>query len=125
VDRTALFQIRMKASPGDPDGVSAFALHAWVGDAAAADATPLPFGYGTMCRAPEIAGGSPARTWNNTGDPAFGVADHPSVAAPSVVVRLERGLRKRGTFFLQGLIEDPRSPSGAYAVTNAVSIESR
>jgi len=122
VDRNALFQIRMKASPADPDGEGAFALYAWVGRPTTGTVTPLPFGYGVMSMAPELTGGSPKRTWNNTGDPALGAADLPSVAAPSLVIRKERGIRKRGAFFLQGLLEDPASPSGAYAVTNGVAV---
>ncbi len=122
-DPFALFQVRMKLPPSDADGVARFALHAWVRDARTATVTATPFGR--IGQVPELVGGRPKRTWNNTGDPLFGAADLPSVAAPSVVLRRERGIRKRGLFYLQGFIENAASPLGAYAVTNGVLVDSR
>ena len=48
-----------------------------------------------------------------------------SDAAPSVVFRKPPGHNLVGTFYMQGLIVDPRSPSGRLAVTNGILVESR
>jgi len=94
-------------------------LNAWVGDSRISTVTRTPFG--TIGLPPACA----RKTWNNTGDPRFGAPDLPSSPAPSVVVRREGGVRKRGLFFVQGFVEDAASPSGAYAVTNGILIDSR
>jgi hypothetical protein len=125
VDRNASFTLRVDAPSSKPTGPSPFALYVWIGEPTAATVTPLPFGYGTMCMDPELTGGHPRRTWNNTGDPAFGAADLPSSPAPSVVLQRQRGLRRSITVFLQGVLEDAGSPSGSYAVTNGIVVESR
>ena len=34
------------------------------------------------------------------------------------------GIGKQGRFYLQGVIEDPTSPSGTFAITNGIAVES-
>ena len=96
VDRNELFQIRIKAPPA-------------------------PGGYGPI----GMPFASVRRRWNNTGDPLFGAPNFPSTPATSTVMRRPGGLRKRVTAYLQGVIEDPASPSGVYAVTNGIEVVSR
>ncbi len=123
IDKDALFVLRMKPPPSLAS--AAFALFAWIGESRNWTITELPDGYGrTVIPAPPN-GGRPKRVWNNTGDASFGVPHLPSVAAPTIVLRRERGVRKRVTFTLQGIVEDPASTSGVYAATNAITVVSR
>ncbi len=117
VDRLALFQIRMKSPPSLES--AAFALWAFVGAPDETTVTPL-FSYGSTCKDPATS----KKRWNNTGDPRFGSASFPSTEAPSLVFRRASGVKKRLTFFLQGVIEDPASPSGEWAVTNGIEVVS-
>jgi len=126
VDRKALFEIRMKAPPAlGAEGPARFVLYAWLGVPARDTVRTLPAGAGTAAM-PMLAAGTWTKCWNNIGArPLLGVPDFPSGPAPSLVFRAERGVRRRGMFFLQGLIEDPGSPAGNYAVTNGIEVESR
>ncbi len=122
VDRDALFQIRMKAPPSLGDGPAAFALFAVVGQANESSITPLAGGYGPLA----FPLSRVRKRWNDTGDiAAFGAPNFPSTPAPSLVLRRDRGLKKRIEVTLQGVIEDPESPSGVYGVTNGLTIDSR
>jgi len=121
VDRNEPFQIRMKAPPALGLGPAAFALFAWIGPPDASSPSEAPGGYGMICKPFDRV----KKRWNNTADPLFGAPDFASSPAPSLVLRRERGLRKSITVFLQGIVEDPSSQSGEWAVTNGVEIVSR
>ncbi len=123
VERNAPFVLRMKAPPAV--SIAAFALYAWIGESRNWTVTALPNGYGKSVIPSPLGGGRPKRIWNNTGDPSFGTPRLPSTHAPSVVLRRENGVKKRLTFTLQGIIEDPAGPSGVYATTNAITVDSR
>lgn len=120
VDRRDVFTVRMKAPPSlDPSGPARFALFVAVGRPNETTVTPLPGGFGPAA----FPLASFRKTFNNTGDEAlFGAPDFPSEPAPSVPLRRERGIGKRVTVFLQGVIEDPASPSGEYGVTNGITV---
>ena len=127
LDRFAPFELTMAAPPAFDTGggeVARFALYSFNGARVAADVTELP-GIGTAA-SPLLSGGTWRRCWNNIGDTGtFGVPNLPSTPAPSLVFRKMSGLKVRLTFFLQGVIEDPDSPSGVYAVTNGIETELR
>jgi hypothetical protein len=123
VDRYFVFTVRVKAPPSlEPLGPARFALFVAVGRPNETTVTPLAGGHGPL--AFPLSGFR--KTFNNTGDDAqFGAPDFPSDPAPSMPLRRERGIGKRVTVFLQGVIEDPASPSGIYAVTNGITLTSR
>ena len=120
LDRFALFVLRIKAPPSKAAGPSHYAVFASIGPPTEGSVTALPYGFiGT----PPLAA---KKTWNNTGNVAeFGAPDFPSIAAPEVVLRRDAGVRKRITFYLQGVLEDSASPSGVYAITNGIEVVSR
>jgi len=119
VDRFALFQIRIKTPPADADGSARWAMFAWVGAPRPETLTFLPYGPIAM---PPLAA---KKTWNNTGNVAeFGEPDFASSPSPTLVIRRERGVKKRLTFYVQGVIEDAASLSGVYSVTNGIEIRS-
>jgi len=111
-----------------PTGPVAFALYAWVGRPTVATVDTLPFGVGVTCMPTPVSGGMeprPKATWNSIGlTGALGTPTRSSPKAPAVALRLPRGVGRMGTFFLQGIILDPASPSGQAAVTNGIVIVS-
>jgi len=121
IDRTASFQMRMRAPSAMGGGPARFALFATIGWPDECTILPVPGGYGPIAFHPTRA----RKRWNNTGDSAFGAADLPSSPAPSIVLRRQNGLKKRIRVTLQGVIQDPASPSGVYAVTNGILLDSR
>ncbi len=121
VDRESPFTVRMKAPSSLGAGPARFALFAWALVPGPEGPIDAPLGAGTLCLPIDRA----KKSWNNTGETAFGDADLPSSPAPSTVLRRDRGVRKRLSFFLQGVIEDPASLSARYAATNGIEIVSR
>ncbi len=121
VDREAPFTVRMKVPSSLGAGPARFALYAWTFLPGPDGTVNAPLGAGVLCLSIDRA----KKVWNNTGDTAFGDADLPSSPAPSTVLRRDRGVRKRLSFFLQGVIEDSAPPSGVYRVTNGIEIVSR
>ena len=117
------FALTMAAPPSA--GAASFAAYAWIGAGDPNTMVSLPSSYGYMSLAPELTGGRPKRTWNNTGDPAFGAPDGPSAPAPSTIFERAAGLRRTIVFTVQGIVEDAASPSGTYAVTNGLRVDVR
>jgi hypothetical protein len=70
----------------------------------------------------------PSIVWNTLrgtrldGRPLFGRPKRPSDPAPTVVFDLPGGAGRSGTFFLQGLIEDPGARAHGLSVTNGIVI---
>jgi hypothetical protein len=105
-----------------------FIVHSWVREPDSASTVRLPGGLGMMSKIPRLVGPAADRreTWNNVGRvPLLGAPTRPSSPAPSEFLALGGGVRRRITFVLQGLIRDPASPSGSFAVTNGVVVEVR
>ena len=126
ISKDAPFFVRMKTPPL-LEGLSAcYALYVWTELPNETTVTPLPNGWGSSALPMPPSGGHPRRIWNTTGDEAtFGVPQRASAKASTRVVDLMRGTRKTVTVFLQGLIEDPGSPSGSFGVTNGITLVSR
>jgi hypothetical protein len=122
VSRSEPFQMRMKSPPSIGEtGPAEFALFAWLGTAEPSTLSQLPLGLGPL----GLPMAAAKRAWNNTGDALFGDPDLPSLPAPSLVLRRQGGVRRKLVAYVQGVIEDPLSPSGHYGVTNGVEIVSR
>ncbi len=64
---------------------------------------------------------------NTTGSPRVGATRWPVpvTVAPTTLLNLPQGVRRQGTFYLQGWIEDGSGPNGRSAVTNGVEVEIR
>jgi len=126
LDKDERFFIRMNSPPSMGTAEACFALYAWVGRPNETTVTALPSGWGSSAMPMPPSGGRPRKIWNNTGDSSsFGTPNLPSVKAPSRAIDRAIGLKRRITAFLQGIIEDPASPSGAWGVTNGVTVVSR
>lgn len=126
LEDTSPFELRVEASPS---GGRKFALYAWVGEPAPGKQTPLPLGLGTSAMpmpasSPSACG--PIVVWKNIqGHAGFlGVADRPSIPAPSTVLNLPQ-LGHTGRFYFQGLLLDPGSPQGQAAITNGIVVVAR
>jgi hypothetical protein len=87
----------------------------------------LPFRLGDACRAMPLLNPpppqGPLKIWNNIVgfDVVLGVADLPSIAAPSDVVDIA-SVARTGAFTLQGIIRDDAAPNRRAAATNAVIV---
>jgi len=115
--------VSVAAPPSLPQGPAPFALYAWSGPPDGIG--DLPNGIGSACMRMPLAGGDPRlrAIWNNLGRPSLlGFATFPSSPAPSLVFTDPNGLGRPATFFVQGLIADPESPSRRVAVTNGVTV---
>lgn len=110
-----------------PPGVGSqarFALYAWDRAPYVGSVEVEPYRLGRACL-PTPLGPSflaPRVIWNNSGDPRLGTPTRPSSPAPTVVGAMPAGHGLVGSFFLQGIIEDPLSPSGKAAVTNGIEV---
>lgn len=124
INRILPFEIQILGVPSNEAGPVPFALYAWLGWPTVFTARETP--YGGTCMSTPLSFGDPRPrvVFNNTMDPSLGLPTRLSTAAPIVVLSRPGGLRKNGTFFLQGFIEDAASPSGVFAVTNGIIVSS-
>lgn len=108
-------RVDMAAPPAPGTGPAPFVLFGWPSLPDRGTVFALPGGTGSLAFDPRGA----AFIWNNTG---FRAPGRPSTAAPSVVLSRPRGLGRAGDAYLQGVIADPNSPSGRFAVTNGIEL---
>jgi hypothetical protein len=111
-------------------GSGRFALYVWVGAPNSGTIRTLPQGVGSICRATPLnpGPGQPVRIVNNVGRPQLGTENWPGPPthpAPTTLLNLPGGLAHTGTFFFQGIILDPGSPSGVAGVTNGTVVVSQ
>ncbi len=102
-----------------------FAVYIWAGEPPTdVEPTPLPLGIGCT-RLPIPMSGmqpQPDLVFNNAGRlTKLGIPSKPSSPAPSILARKQGGLRRPGTFYIQGIIFDPGSAASVPAsVTNGI-----
>ncbi|MBI1851313.1 MAG: VCBS repeat-containing protein [Planctomycetes bacterium] len=126
VDRNEPFAMRLLALPGAAS--ETYALYAWKDRPTLETRRTVPGGIGVTSMPTFASDASPsprpAAIWSTLGDPSrWGAPTFPSPPAPGVIFRRANGLRSRATFFLQGFVTDPRTPSG-FAVTNGILVQS-
>jgi len=117
------FEVRMELPPG-AGGQARFALYAWDRAPYVGSVELEPYRLGRACL-PMPLGPSflaPSVIWNNTGKARLGIATKQSSPAPTIVGVKAAGHGLVGSFFLQGIIEDPLAPSGKAAVTNGIEL---
>jgi hypothetical protein len=110
-------------TPPSAAGRVPFVLWAWSEEPRRDTVTLLPFGLGLSSRPMPFAGADPAirATWNAWGRArAFGSPRDGTPQAPATVFSDRNGAGRPARVFLQGLVLDAWSPSGAAAVTNGV-----
>jgi len=117
------FEVRMELPPG-AGGTARFALYAWNRAPYVGSVEVEPYRLGRACLPTPLGPSflSPTVIWNNTGKPQLGVPTKQSSPAPTIVGVKAAGHGLMGSFFLQGIIEDPLSPSGKAAVTNGIEL---
>ena len=119
--------VRMEAPPSAIGSMANFALYGWARAPVPGDTVALPFRLGDACRAMPLLNPpppqGPLKIWNNIVgfDVVLGVADLPSIAAPSDVVDIA-SVARTGAFTLQGIIRDDAAPNRRAAATNAVIV---
>jgi hypothetical protein len=124
------FTLQMLSPPSAQGGEARFVLYLWLGELHVDLVRQLPFGLGPTCRPMVLSSPPPALDpvviWNNIPGHArlLGLVTRPSMAAPTIVERLDAGLGIEVELVLQGIIVDSASPQGQAAVTNAVRVVS-
>jgi len=113
------------SSPPTAQAAAPFALYVTPSAPDGATSRLLPHGLGRSSMPMLATHGEPRprAVFNNTGRRALGVATAPSAPAPTVVASFPSGLRRRATFFVQGIIADAGSAASRPAsVTNGVLV---
>jgi uncharacterized protein DUF1565 len=126
VAATTRLTIGVSAPPGG-SGAAPFALFAFLGENAANDESHLPAHLGTMCFPTPLSGPNPRVLTLFDNFPAairarLATGRLPSTPAPFTAVLPGSASRAGRRVTLQGLIADPASRQGQYAITNAVVV---
>jgi hypothetical protein len=125
------FEMRIVTPPAALPGSARYAVFVWRGEPAKSTIEVLPQGIGSIAMPTPLTGRSPQpeRVANNLAA-AFGpenwpIGFRPTRPAPYVLFRRPSGLGMLGSLYIQGIIVDPASPSGRFAVTNGILLRLR
>lgn len=124
------FVLRIESPPAVAPERASYALYVWFSEPTKETRDTLPGGIGILAMPSPMSGRppQPERIANTLGQ-TFGAERWPTrftptLPAPHVLLLRPQGLLRRGTFYLQGLIADPASPSGILGVTNGLVVVS-